>query len=435
MRVLLLNDTSLVSGAERCLLDLLAAIAGRDSHAGVAATGAGGDAIEPLVACPPGALADAIEPLVACPPGALADAIEPLVACPPGPLADAVRALGIEVVAIGGTSGSLRLHPFHTPRAIAELSAAALAVRRVAARRGVDLIHANTLRSGLVAAGARRLGGPPFAAFVHDALGDGRPQAAVSRAIRSSASVLFANSAYSAERFGIAPGDPRRRVVFNPIDLAAFDPARHDRAAARERLGLASEDLALAVIGQITPWKGQRDALEILAALRPAHPGARLLIVGEAKFVARATRYDNRAYLAELRALARDRELPVDWLGERDDVPAILAAIDVVLVPSREEPFGRIVIEAMAMGCLVVATARGGPAEIIAAGVDGLLLEPGTPARWAQAIDAILGDPAEAGAIRRAAPATAARFGRETFARAVLEGWRAEIRSVARSRP
>lgn len=304
MRVLLLNDTSLVSGAERCLLDLLAAIAGPDSGARGVATGVDGDEIEPLLACPP------------------------------GPLADAARALGIEVVAIRGTSGSLRLHPVHTPRALAELSAAALAVRRLAARRGVDLIHANTLRSGLVAAGARRLGGPPFAAFVHDALGDDRAQAAVSRAIRAGACVLFANSAFSAQRFGIALDDPGRRVVFNPIDLAEFDPKRYERAATRERLGLAPADLTMAVIAQITPWKGQRDALEILDALRSEHPGARLLIVGEAKFVARATRYDNRAYLAELRALARDRGLRVDWLGERADVPAILAAIDVVLVPS-----------------------------------------------------------------------------------------------------
>ena len=384
MRVLFLNDTSLVGGAERCLLDLLAAL-------------------DPEV--------------------------EPLVACPPGPLFAAVAELGVEAVPMRRPTGGLRLHPLTTSRAAAQLAWLSTAARRLARDRRIDLIHANTLRSCLVAAGTRRLGGPPFAAFIHDALASGRAAAAASRAVRSQASVLFANSAYSADRFGIGCDDPRGRVVFNPIDLTRFDPARHPGPAARERLGLRPEDLVLAVIAQITPWKGQRDALEIVDTLRREQPRARLLIVGEAKFVGPATRYDNRAYLAELHELARERGLGshVAWLGERDDVPAILAATDVLLVPSWEEPFGRIVAEGMAMGCLVAATAAGGPSETITDGVDGLLLAPRDPTGWARAIRATLADPAAADAIRRAAPPAAARFDRSRFARAMLDGYRATL--------
>ena len=67
----------------------------------------------------------------------------------------------------------------------------------------------------------------------------------ISRVVRSQASVLFANSAFSAERFGLARDDPRRRVVYNPIDLATFDPALHQRPAARAGLGLALDGLVL----------------------------------------------------------------------------------------------------------------------------------------------------------------------------------------------
>ena len=323
-------------------------------------------------------------------------------------------------------TASLRLHPLHTARALAGLARAAAGVRRIAARERVDLIHANTLRAGLVAAAARRLGGPPFVAFVHDALPDERAARLTSRAIRSQASLLLANSAYSAACFGLAAGDPRCRVVFNPIDLAAFDPARQDRAAARARLGLESGDLVLAVIAQVTPWKGQLEAVQTLDLLRHDHPLARLLLVGETKFVARATRYDNRAYLAEVRQLVADRGLAADvtWLGERSDVPAILAAVDVVLVPSWAEPFGRVVVEAMAMGCLVAATSVGGPAEIIDDGVDGLLIAPRDPARWAQRLGATLADDMSLHRIRRAAPHAAEHFDRARFAGAVVDGYR-----------
>ena len=143
-----------------------------------------------------------------------------------------------------------------------------------------------------------------------------------------------------------------------------------------------------------------------------------LLLVGETKFVARATRYDNTTYLAELQRLVRDRclEPHVRWLGERDAVAAILAATDVLLVPSWAEPFGRVIVEGMAMGCLVAATAVGGPAEIITDGVDGLLLAPRDPPGWAQALGTIIADPARMQELRAAGPRAAARFGREPFA-------------------
>jgi glycosyltransferase involved in cell wall biosynthesis len=384
MRILFLNETSLMSGGERCLLDLL------------------------------------VE---------LDDEVEALVACPPGPLADAVQALGVRVLPMAPMTGSLRLHPWHTPRTLAALVVAAARVRRMDRVHGIDLVHANSLRAGLVAAGARVGGGPRFVAFLHDAIDGRRLARLTSRVIRAEASMVFANSAYSASCFGLDRSDPRLRIVYNPIDLASFDMALHNEAASRAQLGLAPDDLVLAIIAQITPWKGHQEALETLDALRVAHPRARLLLAGEPKFVARATRYDNRRYEAVLRRYVEDRRLErnVVWLGERDDVPAILAAVDILLVPSWAEPFGRVVVEAMAMGCLVVATAVGGPAEVIADGVDGLLLAPGEPLLWARELARIVSDCESMRAMRASAPAAAARFGRAPFARAMLDGYRVAL--------
>ena len=82
------------------------------------------------------------------------------------------------------------------------------------------------------------------------------------------------------------------------------------------------------------------------------------------------------------------------WLGEREDVAELIAALDVLLLPSWEEPFGRAVIEAMALEVPVLATSLGGPAEILAGGEGGILLPPREPAAWIRAAAELAADPA-----------------------------------------
>ncbi len=125
---------------------------------------------------------------------------------------------------------------------------------------------------------------------------------------------------------------------------------------------------------------------------------AHLLLIGSAKFVASATRFDNDAYVAGLHAQVADAGLQerVSFLGEREDVPALVRALDVLLLPSEEEPFGRALMEAMALGVPVLATDVGGPAEIVEDGREGYLLPPHEPAAWAQAIRRLAASPERA---------------------------------------
>ena len=85
--------------------------------------------------------------------------------------------------------------------------------------------------------------------------------------------------------------------------------------------------------------------------------------MGEVKFAGLCTRLDNRGYVAGLHRLVEGLGFvdAVEFVGERDDVPEIMAQADVLLVPSAEEPFGRTVVEAMAVETPVVATNIGGP--------------------------------------------------------------------------
>lgn len=313
--------------------------------------------------------------------------VEMLLAAPRGRLSEEAAALGIPVEPIPGTAGSLRLHPFHTPRAVVEMAAAGRATQRIVRAKGVELLHANSIRAGLILSAARS--GRPSVVHVRDVLPPGPASAATMRMIAATATVIVANSEYTAQ--SVRKLAPRATVeaVPNPVDLTRWDPARVDRVHARASLhGVRPRALLLGVVGQLTPWKGQDTAIEVLHLLRSQGIDAHLLLVGSAKFTAASTRLDNRAFVEQLKSRVAELRLEdrVSWMGEREDVPELISALDVLLLPSREEPFGRVLIEAMAMRVPVVATNVGGPAEIVTDGVGGFLVDPHDIGAWTRAV-------------------------------------------------
>jgi glycosyltransferase involved in cell wall biosynthesis len=345
VRILYVNHTSQVSGGEHSLLEVLAALPAR---------------------------------------------ISPTVACPEGELAERIRRLGLPVAPIRATAGSLRLHPWHTSKALAEIAAQARSIRQVARSSGADLVNGNSVRAGIAASLAVRTA--PVVVHVRDCLPESRATALSVRPIDRRARLLLANSGYTERSFARLATRPASKVLYDPVDLERFDPGRISREEARSRLDLAPDDKVLGVLAQLTPWKGQDDAIRLVARLRERHPEVRLLLVGSAKFLSAATRFDNRAYLRELERMTAELglERQVTFMGEREDAAAIVRALDVLLVPSWEEPFGRTVIEGMAMGVPVVATSVGGPAESLRDGVDGFHAPPRDVDRWVESVDALL---------------------------------------------
>jgi glycosyltransferase involved in cell wall biosynthesis len=345
------------------------------------------------------------------------------VACPDGDLADAVRGRGLPVHRIRGTTGSLKVHPVRTPLAIAEMVQTGIAVAGIAAQSGAGVLHANSVRAGLATAVAARRGAPPAVIHVRDILPHGRSAHLVKRAVLTQPGAVVCISRYVADRFIPRGGSPLPvTVVHNPVDLTRFDPAKTDPRAARARLEMPSDVTLLALVGQITHWKGHDTALRALHLVRRTHPGVRMLIVGSVKFDSRATRFANEDYLASLRRLVDDLDLAdaVRFTGEREDVPEILGAVDALLMPSIEEPFGRSIIEAMVMTTPVIATDVGGPVEILAHRVTGLLARPGDPVAWADAIADILENPGAARSrARRARRIAVERFAHDRHAAAM----------------
>jgi len=346
-RVLYVNHTARVSGAERTLLDLLRAL-------------------------PPD--------------------VSPAVASPPGRLADSVRELGIEHLPVRDVDVSLKFDVRATSRALLELLRAGAEAGRLARRVKADFVHAFSIRAGL---GCGLRSEAPLVVHAHDALGPGAASRGVAEVISRRARLILAASPFVAERLPTGRWRAPVTVVDNPVDVESFDPERASPTAVREELGIPEDAYVVTVAGQITPWKGQDLALRVVAGLRERGLDAELLVVGAPVFTSRMTRHDNVAYQASLIELQTSLGLGghAHFLGEREDVPAVLAASDLTLVPSWEEPFGRIVVESMAMKVPVLATTRGGPPLILRDG-GGLTLDPGDPGPWVDAAERLLLDPA-----------------------------------------
>ncbi|MEW6346001.1 MAG: glycosyltransferase [Pseudomonadota bacterium] len=209
---------------------------------------------------------------------------------------------------------------------------------------------------------------------------------------------VVANSHASAASLVALTGCKPERVpvVHNGVDLDEFSRAGDaDVNALRRRLGLPEQVYLAGLFGRLAPWKGQHVALEALARLPELH----LVLVGSALFGEEAYAESLREQAARLGVGER-----LQFAGFRDDMPAWMKAVDVILHTSTEpEPFGRVIIEGMAAGRPVIAAAAGGVKEIVRHRKNGWLVPPGNVEALTEAIDMLRTTPALAQQLASAA--------------------------------
>jgi glycosyltransferase involved in cell wall biosynthesis len=181
----------------------------------------------------------------------------------------------------------------------------------------------------------------------------------------------------------------KTHAVLNAIDPAAWD-YHLDGSQVRRTLGIPATAPVVACAARLFRGKGQDDLIRALALIQREVPDVRLLIIGEDDRFAMRT-----SFTQELQALARDLGLvnKVFFTGYRADMPALLAACDVFALPSFEEPFGLVYLEAMAMKKPVVALNNGGTPEVVEDGKSGLLSAPGDLPTLAKNLLTLIRDP------------------------------------------
>jgi len=306
-----------------------------------------------------------------------------------------------------------------------------------------DLVHSHYWLSGQVGALARDRWGVPLAHSMHtmakvknEALAEGdipEPMARVigEEQVVEAADMLIANTDHEAKQLiNLYDADPGRVEVVHPgVDLDVFRPV--GQAAARERLGLRPDGHVLMFAGRIQPLKAPDVLLHAVAELLERDPGLRSSLVVPVVGGPSGTGLEHPESLAQL----------ADGLGIADVVRFIppvaqstlvdwYAAATLVCVPSYNESFGLVAVEAQAAGTPVVAAAVGGLTTVVRDDVSGILVEGHHPTDYARVIERILREPARRDKLARGAVAQAANFAWERTADRTLEVYRQASESM-----
>ncbi len=287
-----------------------------------------------------------------------------------------------------------RIGRLYGPRALRSLLRLAADLRRAR----VQVVHAFGFYPNVFAVPAARLAGVPvILASIRDTGDHLTPrQKAVQRMACALAHRVVANSEAVRAQLVAEGYDTRRIVVLrNGVDLSAVVGGATGTRV-RAELGMRDDVPAIGVISRLNRLKGVEYFLDAAERLAPRFPEAVFLVAGD-----NTEPNDRGRYRAGLEAEARRRGLGdrVRFLGFRRDVPEVLAALTVSVLPSLTEGLSNSVLESMAVGVPVVATAVGGNLELVEDGVSGVLVPPRDGAALASAIASLLERPAHAAAM------------------------------------
>lgn len=278
------------------------------------------------------------------------------------------------------------------PKVGLDISTATYRLLRVIRQRQISLVHTNT-NTILAGAFAARMAGLPHIWSVHELMVEPR---SVRRTLhflipRLSTKVVSVSQAVRDHMLQDSPHLKNRfKFIFGGIDLRPFTGAS-GRGHVRREWGIADDEVLVGMAGRVTRWKGQEVFAEAARLLSEQFPKVKFAAVGGV--------FENETfYMERFRNQVRDLGIEDRFIISdfRSDMPSVFSAFDIFVLPSTlPEPFGLVVIEAMAASLPVVATAPGGPSETVADGETGFLVKPSDPNELAAALNVLLLDPAK----------------------------------------
>lgn len=345
------------------------------------------------------------------------EVVEPVVVLgEDGPLAGRLRRAGIDVE-ICALAARFRERRKETlwggriaePTGLAALGRAVHDLRQLFLRLGVEIVHTNSLKAHVAGGVAGRLAGARVLWHVRDHIAAPYLPGAAVRAVRLAASHVPHEIIAVSESVARTVGRENLRVVHQGVPPP---PPGRPKREGPPRVG---------IVGRIAPWKGQDVFLAAAERLVAEFPEAEFVLAG-------APLFGEQEFEAELRRRAARPPLAgkAHFLGLCDDVWPVYRSLDVVVHASvLPEPYGNVIVEAMAAGTALVASAAGGALELVDDGRTGLLVAPGDDAALAEAVGALLRDPERRRLLAAAAGEEVAhRFSLERDARRVEQIYR-----------
>ncbi len=297
--------------------------------------------------------------------------VHPLVILPEsGLLKDTFDEIGFETIIVPMVPLDLTRNPFTLIRYLYNLFHFINQVRQIIKENNIDLIHANSIKSGILVGLAAWLTRKPLVWHIRDFYSQGRIRTLIRIWAKMFATHIIVISNRVATMFDQILNIS---VVYNGVDLAAFEPEllNNGHVALRNELALEKDVLVVGTIGQLSKWKRQHLFLLAAEKILFEYPHVHFVIVGD-----NYERQDD-AYKNELYNLAQERlpDSAFTFLGWREDIVAVFGMMDMMVHLAKEEPFGRVVVEAMAAEIPVIGANSGGLPEIIKNGETGFLVE------------------------------------------------------------
>jgi len=307
-------------------------------------------------------------------------------AVPAGSLANALLGAGISVRLLP----AVRLHRGLRPRALLEIARfihALLVLARAIRAVRPDIIHANGLTPALLAVNVRQR--RPVLWHVRDLA---MPFSSVRYLSRRVACIVGISDPVAEYLSETVPSFQLRKVrlIRNGIDTRHFRPG--DRAAARRAFQLPADAPLVGMISHLVPWKRHDFFLDLAAAIHQTRRDVHFVIAGRDLF------HDHPLLRARLETQIAEAGLSetIRWLPDLDDVAPLLPALDALVHPAADEPFGRVLCEAMAAGIPVVAANRAGPLCIVPDNAAGYLVPTADTAAFARQTLRLLDKPENA---------------------------------------
>ena len=342
-----------------------------------------------------------------------------------GPLGDSLSAQGVQVHHVEMAEGlrkvsrwDLASRPWKVVGHAGEVIRSARALSALSRRLQPDIVHTNSMKAHLLAIPAARAAKAPLVWHVRDILQAGWLRRVMVLAASLATARVISLSEVAAEPFRWGAVGRRVRVVHNGVR-----PEPHDAADVehwRSALGAPDDETLVVLVGQIARWKGQDVFIEAAARVAAAWTRARFAIVGECLFPENEGAFD-----ASIRRRARELGLDdrIVFAGAAERIEPVMAAADIVVHASRlPEPFGRVIIEAMAQSTPVISTSIGSGPELVPSSV-GRLVPPADPGALADALDELLADADVRADLGRAAAERAKEFDIAFTGDGVLAVW------------
>ncbi|NIO20218.1 MAG: glycosyltransferase, partial [Candidatus Aenigmarchaeota archaeon] len=300
----------------------------------------------------------------------------PIISCPAqGKFVEELRKIGVEIEIIpyhrrilNFSRNENKVHLFTLPLFSLWLMPTILALKKLIKDRDVHLVVTNGIKCHFIGSVLSLITKVRLIWHVRDLIETGWLKWMLRSLGRHFPDKIIVNSRAVGDIFS---GNGKKETVYNGINISRFDP-EIDGEEIRSMLHVGKNTKLIGTIGHLAPLKGFEELLQALAEVIKRGFDTKLALVGDTIYSS------SNGYKQKLLSLVYSLGLKdrVVFTGFRENIPEFLASFDIFVLPSRSEGFGRVNLEAMAMGKPVISTNVGGIPEVVQDGITGILVPP-----------------------------------------------------------